>query len=157
MNFSRPAAARRSSFFFCLVLITFNIHFAACDSQKPKTVTLQIERAGMASVPVKVEIARTDEERSRGLMFRTQLDDGYGMLFIFERDQMLSFWMRNTLIPLSIAYIASNGKIVEIKDMYPLDESPVPSSAPVRYALEAPQGWFSRAGIKPGDVLVVSD
>ena len=155
MNFKLSAfvTARRTSYFFCLFLITLNVQFAACDSQKPKTVTLTIERAGAAAVPVKVEIARTDEERGKGLMFRKSLPDGEGMLFIFEREQQLFFWMKNTLIPLSIAYITSNGRIVEIKDMQPLNESPVPSSVPVRYALEVPQGWFSRAGIKPGDVL----
>ena len=155
MSFRRPAAARKP-YFFCLLLIALNVPFAACDSQKPKTITLNIDRAG-TTVPIKVEIARTDEERGRGLMFRKSLPDGEGMLFIFEREQQLFFWMKNTLIPLSIAYIASNGRIVEIKDMRPLDESSVPSSVPVRYALEVPQGWFNRAGIKPGDKLVISD
>jgi uncharacterized membrane protein (UPF0127 family) len=75
------------------------------------------------------------------------------MLFVFERDQQLSFWMKNTLIPLSIAYIASDGRITEIRDMYPHDENSVHSSRSVRYALEVPQGCFGRAGIRPGDVV----
>ena len=157
MNCKRPAAARRGSCFFCLILIVLNVHFASCDSQKPKTVTLTVERAGAAAVPVKVEIARTEEERAKGLMYRKSLPDGEGMLFIFESDQPLNFWMKNTPIPLSIAFISSSGRIVEIKDMRPLDLSSVPSSIPVRYALEVPQGWFGRAGVKPGDRLVISE
>jgi len=88
-------------------------------------------------------------------MFRKNLPDGEGMLFVYERDQVLSFWMKNTYIPLSIAFIASDGRIVDIKDMYPHDESSVLSSRSVRYALEVPQGWFSRAGVRHGDILVI--
>jgi uncharacterized membrane protein (UPF0127 family) len=65
----------------------------------------------------------------------------------------MSFWMKNTLIPLSIAFIATDGRIIEIKDMEPLNLSPVQSSRSVRYALEVPQGWFSRAGIGVGDII----
>jgi uncharacterized membrane protein (UPF0127 family) len=86
-------------------------------------------------------------------MYRKQLPDGEGMLFIFERDEALSFWMKNTIIPLSIAFIASDGRITEIKDMRPRDLNAVKSSRSVRYALEAPQGWFTRAGISPGDTV----
>ena len=118
---------------------------------------LVIERAGKGSVTVKAEIADSDEERSQGLMYRKKLRDGEGMLFIFERDQQISFWMKNTLIPLSIAFIASDGRITEIRDMQPRNETPVQSSRSVRYALEAPQGWFSRAEIKPGDVVVIKE
>jgi uncharacterized membrane protein (UPF0127 family) len=89
-------------------------------------------------------------------MFRKKLEDGKGMLFVFDREQILSFWMRNTLIPLSIAYIRSDGSILEIRDMVPLDENSVRSSRSVRYALEAPRGWFDRAGIKPEDRLLLS-
>jgi uncharacterized membrane protein (UPF0127 family) len=75
------------------------------------------------------------------------------MLFIFDRDQVLSFWMKNTLIPLSIAFIASDGRILQIKDMEPLSLSTVNSDRSVRYALEVPRGWFSRAGIAIGDIV----
>jgi uncharacterized membrane protein (UPF0127 family) len=114
---------------------------------------LSISRSGGGPVSMEAELARTDQERSRGLMHRKNLDDGKGMLFIFERDQIMSFWMKNTLIPLSIAFIASDGRIIEIKDMEPLNETPVRSSRSVRCALEVPQGWFSRAGIGIGDIL----
>ena len=140
------------SFFFFLLL---NAGFASCSPQKQKTTVLSIERESAAAVEITVEIARTDEERAKGLMYRKQLPDGEGMLFVFDRDQQLSFWMKNTLIPLSIAFIASDGNIVEIKDMQPHDLSSVQSSRSVRYALEVPQGWFSRVNVTVGDVVKI--
>ena len=104
-------------------------------------------------VTLTVELALTPAQHQQGLMHRTNLNDGEGMLFIFDRDQILSFWMKDTLIPLSIAYIASDGRIVEIHNLEPRDLNPVRSSRSVRYALEVPQNWFTRAGIRPGDRL----
>jgi len=142
-------------FILCFSLFTWIVGLAACKPQKLSTADLVIERAGMELLSINVEIARTEEERNQGLMFRKKLPDGKGMIFIFERDQQLSFWMKNTLIPLSIAFIASDGKITEIKDMQPLDLNPVRSDRSVRYALEVPQGWFGRAGIRPGDMILL--
>ena len=99
------------------------------------------------------EIARTPEQRELGYMFREEINDGEGMLFIFEHDQILSFWMKNTFVPLSIAFILYNGTIVEIFDLEPENLNPVRSSRSVRYALEVPQNWFSRVGLGPGDRL----
>ena len=110
---------------------------------------------GHGPVSIEVELAQTDEERSIGLMYRKSLEDGKGMLFIFENDQVLSFWMKNTLIPLSIAYIAFDGTIADIRDMHPNNTSPVHSSRSVRYALEVPQGWFERVGVKAGDKVTL--
>ena len=75
------------------------------------------------------------------------------MLFIFEKDQILSFWMKNTPHPLSIAYIDSKGKIRDIFDMTPYSLASVVSTVSVRYALEVPQGWFDKVGIKKGDIV----
>lgn len=98
-----------------------------------------------------VEVADDPAERARGLMMRRELKEDHGMLFVFDRPSPQSFWMHNTLLPLSIAYIASDGEILEIHDMFPLDRSPVPSaSAAVRYALEVNRGWFQRHGVQPG-------
>jgi uncharacterized membrane protein (UPF0127 family) len=146
------------SYFFTFSLFFFlllNSGFAACSPQKLKTTVLTIEKENAQAVGVTVEIARTDEERAKGLMFRKQLPEGEGMLFVFDRDQQLSFWMKNTVIPLSIAFIASDGHIVEIKDMQPNDLSSVKSSRSVRYALEAPQGWFGRVNVRPGDIVKI--
>ena len=137
----------------CLALI---ILIGACASQKLETAVLSIARADSSPVEITVEIARTEDERAQGLMHRKKLPDGEGMIFIFDRDQQLSFWMKNTVLPLSIAFIASDGRIIEIRDMQPLDLNSVKSSRSVRYALEAPQGWFGRAGIKPGDVANIN-
>jgi len=100
-------------------------------------------------------MAVTHEERVKGLMYRKNLKDGHGMFFVFEKDEIHSFWMKNTYIPLSIAFIAYNGKIIDIKDMYPHDTNSVKSSRSVRYALETPQGWFLRAGVKEGDTIKI--
>ncbi len=100
-----------------------------------------------------VEVARTPEETSRGLMGRKHLGKDDGMLFIFETEDRHGFWMKNTLIPLSIAFIDKNGKIVWITDMKPLTlDSHVPPQ-PILYALEMNKGWFSSHGIKVGDVV----
>ena len=115
---------------------------------------ITIERDGLVIAVVKAEIANTDETRQRGLMFRQTLPDGEGMFFIFEKDEILRFWMKNTFIPLSIAYISSEGRIIDIKDMFPHDETSVTSSRSVRYALEVPQGWFDRVGVRIGDIVV---
>jgi len=126
---------------------------AACASQKLETAVLTITRTGSTPVEITVEIARTEEEKAKGLMHRKELPDGEGMLFFYDRDQQMSFWMKNTLIPLSIAFIATDGRIIEIRDMQPHDLSSVRSSRSVRYALETPQGWFERTGVKAGDVI----
>jgi len=139
------------------LLLVFNSGFAGCTPQKLKTTVLTIERENAAPVEITVEIARTDEERSKGLMYRESLPDGEGMLFVFDRDQQLSFWMKNTIIPLSIAFIASDGFIIEIKDMQPNDLNSVRSSRSVRYALEVPQGWFRRVNVKAGDQVTINN
>lgn len=104
-------------------------------------------------ITIKAELAITPAQQQQGLMYRKEIKDGEGMLFIFERDEVLSFWMKNTLIPLSIAYVGSGGKILEIYDMEPGNMNPVRSSRSARYALEVPKGWFARAGVSVGDTI----
>lgn len=98
-----------------------------------------------------VEIADTPEERSRGLMHRKSIPEDGGMLFVFPYDERPSFWMRNTSIPLSLAYIGKDGTIKEIRPLVPFSEQPVPARHSVRYALELNRGAFEAAGIGPGD------
>ena len=131
--------------------------FISCSSQKLATQEISIKRDGQVIAKVTSELAVTSEERAKGLMYRESLSDGEGMLFIFDTDSVLSFWMKNTYIPLSIAYITYDGRIVDIKDMYPHDESSVISSRSVRYALEVPQGWFLRAGVREGDIVIIAN
>ena len=137
--------------FFCLVIINCKaqtLHF--------NKTQLTIETLDGKNIKIEAEIARTHEQRQQGLMHRDNLADGKGMIFVFEQDQMLSFWMKDTKIPLSIAFISSDGIIIEIRDMQPFDLSPVQSSRSARFALEVPQSWFSRVGISPGDRLLNS-
>lgn len=145
--------SKRSLLLFAAVINVF-LSFSACTTGKAQTglETAIITITGANnSVSVEAELARTEAERITGLMYRNKLEDGKGMLFIFETDQVLSFWMKNTYIPLSIAFISYDGTIIDIRDMYPNTTNPVHSSRSVRYALEVPQGWFSGAGVKPGD------
>jgi uncharacterized protein len=115
--------------------------------------TMTIDASGGKEVEVRVEIADGPFEQQRGLMYRTSLGGDRGMLFVFQREQPLSFWMKNTRIPLSIAYIDSKGRITDILDMKPLDDKPphYVSSEPVQYALEVNQGFFDEHGVKVGD------
>jgi uncharacterized protein len=87
------------------------------------------------------------------MMHRRTMGANEGMLFVYAQPNRLCFWMRNTLIPLTIAFIADDGRIVHTADMKPLDETSHCSTEPVRYALEMNQGWFSKKGIRKGDRL----
>ena len=128
---------------------------ASCQKGNPKlkTKTLSIATASGKAVTLAAEIADTPQTREKGYMFRKNIPDGTGMLFVFEEDRVLRFWMKNTPTPLSIAYIDYKGVIKDILDMKPFDLSDVSATGYVRYALEVPQGWFGRAGIKAGDKL----
>jgi uncharacterized membrane protein (UPF0127 family) len=112
-----------------------------------------IDASGGKEVKVRVEIADNPFEQQRGLMYRTSLGKDRGMLFVYRRELPLTFWMKNTRIPLSIAYIDSEGRITDILDMKPLDDKPphYVSSEPVQYALEVNQGFFDEHGVKVGD------
>ena len=96
-----------------------------------------------------VEVADTAEERARGLMSRETLPEDRGMLFVFEAEGQPGFWMKDTLIPLSIAFIEGEGVVIDIQDMEPRDETIHKADAPYLYTVEANQGWFARNGIEP--------
>ena len=100
---------------------------------------------------VVAEVADTPAARERGLMFRTELDEGRGMLFVFDDEQTRSFWMRDTYIPLDIAYLDRTQRIVDIQQMEPQVEELYESAAPAMFALEVRQGWFEERGIETGD------
>jgi len=102
---------------------------------------------------IKAEVADSDATRARGLMFRERLGPNEGMLFVFQDRSRQCFWMRNTLIPLSIAFVDDDGSIVNIEDMQPRTDDSHCSARPVRYALEMEQGWFGKRGLKAGTRL----
>ncbi len=126
---------------------------ATKTAQASELRTVTIHTSSREEVRVRVEIADDDFERGRGLMYRTALAENRGMLFDFEVEQKLSFTMKNTLIPLSIAFMDAEGRIVDIQDMEPLDDDPPSyvSAEPARYALEVNQGFFEERGVKVGD------
>jgi uncharacterized protein len=121
------------------------------DKGKTDLLALNIIKADGEKVTLEVELAQTEQQQQRGLMERTELGKNRGMLFVFDQEQPLWFWMKNTLIPLSIAYIDGSGTIVDIQDMQPLDETLYPSAVPAKYALEVNQGFFEENGINVGD------
>ncbi len=126
---------------------------ATKTAQASELRTVTIDASGGGKVRVRVEIADDAAEVTRGLMYRTALAENRGMLFVYAREWRPSFWMKNTLIPLSIAFMDSEGRIVDIQDMKPLDDDPphYVSAKPVQYALEVNQGFFEERGVKVGD------
>ena len=119
---------------------------AAKETVRQGMIRLTVDTAGLW-----VEVADRPETRQAGLMFRRSLPEDEGMLFVFEEPQELDFWMRNTYLPLDIAFVSQSGVILNIEAMAPLDDGPrYRSRGPARYAIEANQGWFAKRGIKPG-------
>ena len=141
---------------FLLFIVILQAALVSCkDDSRLPTMELMIQRGDGSEVAVVAEIADTQETRNRGFMEREQIPDGTGMLFVFERDQILRFWMKNTPHPLSIAYIDSTGKIRDIYHMTPFSMANWTSTVSVRYALEVPQGWFEEESVAVGDKVVI--
>ena len=126
---------------------------AATEPQASQLPVSTIVNSLGERIPIQVDIAATDVERQTGLSGRPTLAEDAGMLFVFDQEQPLSFWMKDTLIPLSIAYISAEERIVDIQDMQPLDETPHPSAEPAQYALEVNQGFFAERGVAVGDTV----
>ena len=121
-------------------------------AQDPETRTLRV-----SGFPINVEVATTHEQQRLGLMNRQHLDLDRGMLFCYQDPQDLTFWMRNTSIPLSIAFVDSEGRIESIRDMDPHDDSHVKSGRPCRWALETNRGWFKERNIGVGSKILGLD
>lgn len=117
----------------------------------PTVVELPTTTLTIGKQKVVAEVATTPEQQSTGLMYRFSLKPDHGMIFVFERAEPRSFWMKNTYVPLSIAFIGSDGRIVNIADMAPQDERTHWSNGPAQYALEMRKGWFVEHAIGPGD------
>ena len=179
----RPFARRPAVRPFAFALGAALLFTTACDRGTTTTVTpngsrlelpagvqavdfalgsVEIRTAGGQTHTLRVEIAETDAQRERGLMYRTRMPEDAGMIFIYPAEQPDgAFWMYNTLIPLSIAYADSAGVIVNVLEMEPCESDfaslcdNYPAGAPFQYALEANQGYFMQHGIRPGDRIVV--
>ena len=119
----------------------------AADEQPQRLQAITLS-AGMHNI--RAELAITPEQRQMGLMYRRDLAQHEGMLFVFEAPEQHCFWMRNTPTPLTIAFVADDGSIVNLADMKPFDDHSHCSAKPVRYVLEMNQGWFKKRGIQAG-------
>lgn len=139
-----------------VVLFVFIIGFfcflSAAHAQKNPQLPIRKLTAGMHVI--QAEIAATPDTRSTGLMNRKSLAPNHGMLFVFDQANVQCFWMRNTFIPLSIAFLQDDGTIVNIADMTPQSDQSHCSSKPVRFALEMEQGWFAARGMSPGKKIL---
>lgn len=144
----RPLAIllrRVTPWVLAMVIIGSTVFFAV--SCKGSTVAFSND-SKVASLSI--EVAKTPEERVKGLSGRDELAANSGMLFDFGGETTTGFWMKDTTIPLSIAFIGSDGKVLAIEDMKPNDLTPVRPPGPYRYAIEVNQGWFADNGIAPG-------
>jgi len=102
---------------------------------------------------IDAQVALSPQQRQVGLMFRREMAPNEGMLFVFEQAAVQCFWMKNTLLPLTAAFVQDDGRIVNLADMTPLSEQSHCSDKPVRYVLEMHQGWFEKRGIQPGALI----
>jgi uncharacterized membrane protein (UPF0127 family) len=132
----------------CLALAVAGPARAATANEALPTIPLSIN-----GHKIVVEVAATPERRSLGLMNRFSLQPDHGMLFVFDYPEPQAFWMKNTFIPLSIAFVAADGRIINVDEMQPHDESTHTSRGPALYAIEMRKGWFTERGIKSGDVI----
>lgn len=131
----------------------FVLPLISCAARTLPTLSLEIARADGTLIPLAAEIAVSEAEQAKGYMGRTRIPEGTGMLFAYDTDRKMHFWMKDTPHPLSIAFIDSEGEVREIRDMEPFSLEVLSSARSVRHALEVPQGWFERCGVREGDRL----
>lgn len=124
------------------------------EGEKTKVI---IENHDEQNITVMAELATTPEERSEGLMYRESLCEDCGMLFVYDKNVTGGFWMKNTKIPLSIAFIAENGTIIDIQDMEPETLDTHKPGVPYRYALEVNQGFYEDNSIQKGDMVNIPE
>ena len=145
----RPAPGLLTLYLAALLGIAPTVH---ANNRTPQLQLPRVElRAGMFRIDA--QVAQTFDERQTGLMYRRQMPAHEGMLFVFEQPAVQCFWMKNTLLPLTAAFIADDGSIVNLVDMQPLSEQSHCSAQPVRFVLEMNQGWFAQKNIRAGAKL----
>ena len=136
-----------------VVLLALSVSWiAGAHAQEPQT-RLQRTRLSVGMYQIDAQVAQTPEQRQVGLMFRKEMPQVEGMIFVFEQPATQCFWMRNTLLPLTAAFVADDGRIVNLADMKPQTDESHCSEEPVRYVLEMNQGWFAKKGISKGAKL----
>ena len=124
----------------------------AAPAQEPQ-MDLQRVQLSVGMHRIDAQVALTPEQRATGLMWRKQMPQHEGMLFVFEQPSVQCFWMKNTLLPLAIAFVADDGSVVNVAEMKPQTLDSHCSAQPVRYVLEMNKGWFAKKGVKPGTKL----
>ena len=135
-------------YFFALLYVMAEAAFAQSpQTELPRTIL------SVGIHQIQAQVARTQEQHATGLMFRTEMPQQEGMLFEFNAPSQQCFWMKNTLIPLTAAFVADDGTIVNLEDMQPQTTLSHCSKKPVRFVLEVNQGWFAKRGIKAGTKL----
>jgi len=150
LNIKRAASSAALS---ALLSISALLAAAPAAAQQIPQTGLPVVELGAGMHLIHAEVARTDEQRAIGLMARKEMAQNAGMIFVFEQPAQQCFWMRNTLIPLSAAFVADDGTIVNIVEMQPLSDTSHCSVKPVRYVLEMNKGWFDKRGLKAGAKL----
>lgn len=141
---------KRLAFFFAVLLLAAAGSARAQSGPQPRLPIVELT-AGMHLI--KAELAATPEQQQIGMMFRRTMGTNEGMLFVNDEPGQRCFWMRNTLVPLTAAFIADDGTIVNLADMKPQTDDSHCSAKPVRFVLEMNQGWFAKRGLKPGTKL----
>jgi uncharacterized membrane protein (UPF0127 family) len=131
----------------------FATSWAISSAQAQTPQDLPTIKLGAGIHNIRAQVAQTDEQRMTGLMYRPTMPNNDGMLFVFNEATQQCFWMKNTLLPLSAAFIADDGTVVNIEDMKPQTLDSHCSKKPVRFVLEMNVGWFAKRGIKPGSQL----
>ena len=126
---------------------------SSVNAQDAPQMNLQRTKLAAGMHQIDAQVALSPEQRQMGLMFRKEMPQHEGMIFVFEEPTKQCFWMKNTLLPLTAAFVADDGTIVNLEDMKPQTENPHCSVKPVRYVLEMNKGWFAKKGIKPGRKL----
>lgn len=135
------------------LLMALLIGCGAAGAQDTPQTQLQRTSLSVGIHQIDAQLAVTPEQREIGLMFRTDMPQHEGMLFVFEDPSRLCFWMKNTLLPLTAAFIADDGTIVNLENMKPQTTESHCSTKPVRFVLEMNQGWFAKKGVKPGSKI----
>ena len=132
------------------LILAISLVTGAVNAQDAPQMDLQRVKITAGMHQISAQVAQTPEQRQIGLMFRKEMPQAEGMLFVFEQPSQQCFWMKNTLLPLTAAFVADDGTIVNLEDMKPQTTDSHCSAKPVRYVLEMNQGWFAKKGLKAG-------
>ena len=152
-NTSRRRHNRAMKHSQILTLMTTILVFGGAQAQTGPQLDLPRVTLSAGIHQVDAQVAQTPDQRAHGLMFRKDMPQPEGMLFVFEQATVQCFWMKNTLLPLTAAFVADDGTIINLADMKPQTTDSHCSSKPVRFVLEMNQGWFAKKGVKPGSRL----